>query len=118
MPDPILDFKNLTPPALATPCGTGQHLVHPGETCAELDARQVELRARLDEFIHAAFDLADERWITGCGTGETRGFLSHEEHEPTPVDRALELLAPHLADVALYRPRVRAMGILPAARRR
>ncbi|MFE9935882.1 hypothetical protein [Streptomyces hirsutus] len=47
-------------------------------------------------------------WIEGYGTGEMRGLLAAwaERREPTPVERALQILAPHLAREPLYRPGV------------
>ena len=45
-----------------------------------------------------------DRWLLGNGTGEPRGILAlaAEPAEPTPVERALALLDPHLRACPLY----------------
>lgn len=41
--------------------------------------------------------------VDGYGTGEPRGLLSSVTRLPTPMERALSILAPHLAREPLYR---------------
>jgi hypothetical protein len=41
--------------------------------------------------------------IEGYGAGEMRGLLSSVTRLPTPMERALSILAPHLAREPLYR---------------
>ncbi|WP_345624522.1 hypothetical protein [Streptomyces ziwulingensis] len=44
----------------------------------------------------------DDRFIFGYGTGEPLGFLA-PDRPPTPAEKAMAILAPHLADEPLYR---------------
>ena len=41
--------------------------------------------------------------IEGYGTGEIRGLLESVTRLPTPAERALSILRPHLARCPLYR---------------
>ena len=72
------------------------------------------------QHLNSCDDAADERqlWqvinerfaealVTGNGTGQIVGFLAMADApEPTPVERALAILAPHLRREPLYRPTV------------
>ena len=131
MPESELHVRVLTPPRPVVLCGSGQHFAHPGETCEEIDELQAAFRAYLERSLREAYTEAqaeaervfDQRFITGKGTGEPRGFLSAElisvpyplsdaeieDHgivvglpEPTPVERALAILDPHLRACPLY----------------
>jgi hypothetical protein len=112
MPEPELHVRDLTPPMPATVCDSGRHPAHPGETCEEIDELQAVFRAYLERSLAAAYASAmaetdamlDRFLISGDSTGEMRGFLNPVEREPTPAERALAILAPHLDDVPLYRP--------------
>jgi hypothetical protein len=55
---------------------------------------------------HAAAIAAVEREVvTGNGTGEPRGIFAWLPREPTPAERAVEILAPELRWCPLYKPR-------------
>ncbi|MCC9154885.1 hypothetical protein LZP81_30905 [Streptomyces parvulus] len=45
----------------------------------------------------------DDPVIAGYGAGEMRGLLEYATRVPTPVERALSILRPHLARCPLYR---------------
>jgi hypothetical protein len=46
-----------------------------------------------------------DNWLEGNGTGEMRGLIAMfaEPYEPTPIQRALDILRPHLTTVPRYR---------------
>ncbi|WP_097922078.1 DUF6085 family protein [Streptomyces sp. wa1063] len=81
------------------PCPEGRHNHHhPGDTCDDADAF---ITAR-DQLFAAA--LADV-WLHGNGTGAALGLLpttGSPPAEPTPEQRALDILRPHLATEPLY----------------
>lgn len=124
MPEPELTVRNLTPPVPVTVCESGRHITHSGDTCEDVDALQAAFRAYFTRVMAEAFEEAEQVWLHGNGAGEMRGVLTAEkiripyplseaeiadhgiivEHEPTPVERAFAILAPHLDDVPLYRP--------------
>lgn len=58
---------------------------------------------QIDGAFMAALHKAIDATVTGNGTGEPRGFFGPALHEPTPAERAFAVLAPHLADIPLYR---------------
>lgn len=52
---------------------------------------------------NVSIDYDPPDWIEGYGTGEMRGVLSMATRVPTPEERALSILRPHLARCPLYR---------------
>ena len=133
MDEPKLTVRDLTPPRPVVVCDSGRHFAHPGETCAELDELAAAFEAYLERSLRQAYAEAgaeaqrvfDQRYITGNGTGEPRGFLTAKrisipyplsdaevadhgfivgepEPEPTPAERALAILDPHLRACPLY----------------
>lgn len=68
----------------------------------EVMAAQDRAREAADKFISGLMDEFDSRWITGNGTGEPLGFLA-PDRQPTPAEKAMAILAPHLVDEPLYR---------------
>lgn len=112
MSEPELHVRDFTPPMLAAVCDSGRHHAHPGETCEEIDELQAAFRAYLERALAAAYasaiaetDAALDRFlISGEGSGECRGFLPRQDvPEPTPVERALAILDPHLRACPLYK---------------
>ncbi|MFJ4837144.1 hypothetical protein [Streptomyces sp. NPDC088746] len=81
-------------------CSEGRHFPpHPGDTCDEVDAF---ITAR-DQWITSVLT---DRWLYGDGTGAPLGLVAAADTrvpEPTPVERALAILRPHLAAESLYR---------------
>lgn len=65
---------------------------------ADIAAAQQAAREAVEQFM----DALDDRFITGYGTGEPLGFIA-SDRPPTPAEKAMEILAPHLADDPLYR---------------
>ncbi|KND29877.1 hypothetical protein [Streptomyces stelliscabiei] len=55
------------------------------------------------------------QFLDGFDTWEPRGLLASltEPYRPTPIERALEILGPHLAREPLYQPKVRMGHWLP-----
>jgi hypothetical protein len=104
VPEPELHIRDLTPPLLAVVCDSGRHIVHPGETCEDIDELQAVFRVYFEQAYAAAFAEADRLLITGGGTGEPLGFLAPALREPTPAERAFAILAPHLDNEPLYQP--------------
>jgi hypothetical protein len=131
MPEPELHVRDLTP--LVPVCESGRHSAHPGETCEEIDELQAVFRRYLERSLRQAYATAaaeadrmfDQRFLTGYGTGEMRGFLAAEQinawypisveemadhgitptaPEPTPVERALAILDPELKKLPGYIP--------------
>ena len=111
MPESELHVRGLALPRPVVLCDYGQHFAHSGETCEEIDELQAAFRAYLERSLQQAYEEAeaeaarvfDQRFINGAGTGEPRGFLSMvEAPKPTPVERALALLDPHLRACPLY----------------
>lgn len=80
-------------------CESGQHVMHPQETCEEYEAFSAHVRV----FFADVFAEADRRLITGDGTGAPLGVLATPPpREPTPMDRALDILEPQLRACPLY----------------
>jgi hypothetical protein len=80
-------------------CETGQHVMHPTETCEEYEAFSAHVRA----FFADTFAEADRLLIHGNGTGEPRGILATPPpREPTPLERALDILDAELRACPLY----------------
>lgn len=65
---------------------------------ADIAAAQEAAREAFEQFM----DALDDRFITGNGTGELLGFLG-SDRPPTPAEKAMAILAPHLVDEPLYR---------------
>lgn len=103
MPEPELHVRNLAPPFPVTVCESGRHIAHPGDTCEETDELQAAFRAYFERALAEAYANAEQLWLYGNGTGEPRGFLAGAEREPTPVERALAILDPHLRTCPLYK---------------
>jgi hypothetical protein len=95
-------------------CPGGIHPQHPGSTCEE----QEELSKAFQDFIERLFtavyvqaarryEEATARFLEGLDGWEPRGLLASlaEPVEPTPIERALQILEPYLAREPLYRPR-------------
>ncbi|NUS26082.1 MAG: hypothetical protein HOV92_17920 [Streptomyces sp.] len=123
MPEPELHVRDLTPPIPVVVCDSGRHFAHPGETCEEIDELQALFRAYLERAAAEAWAEVERRLVYGEGTGEPRGFLSADqisipyplsdaevadhgiivgEPGPSPVERALAILDPHLRACPLY----------------
>lgn len=101
MPEPELHVRSIA--HYGPVCESGRHFMHPMETCEEWEAYAAAARALYERAMAAAFAEADRLLITGNGTGEMQGFRVREpEHEPTPAERALAILEPHLSAIALY----------------
>jgi hypothetical protein len=83
-------------------CETGRHYPpHPGDTCDEIDEWIALRDAWLEQHIGAAFDRA----FDGDHDGAMTGLIAMADApEPTPMERALAILAPHLRREPLYRP--------------
>ena len=69
---------------------------------AEAMAAQDCLREASERFINDLMDDFDARWITGNGSGGPRGFIAIDHQPPTPTERAMAILAPHLAREPRY----------------
>lgn len=103
---PVVKYGSLVPA-----CAEGRHFPpHPGETCDEVDAlitaRDQWITSVMADAYHASETQFIKTVITGDGTGEPRGLLANVPHQPdhpTPVQRALDILRPHLATEPLYR---------------
>lgn len=84
-------------------CESGQHTMHPLETCEDYEAFSAHVRAFFANAFAEAYAETDRRLITGNGTGEPLGILATPPpREPTPMERALDLLAPELRACPLY----------------
>ncbi|MER5584078.1 hypothetical protein ABT090_20900 [Streptomyces asoensis] len=83
-------------------CDSGRHTPHGGDTCEEADDFIAALDRYVSELASQALDLS----INGSGSLQIRGLLPllRKVHEPTPTERALDILAPHLRNEPLYRP--------------
>ncbi|MEW2164371.1 hypothetical protein AB0912_15465 [Streptomyces sp. NPDC007084] len=80
---------------LVPACPSGRHVVHPLVECDEIDL----LSAAFAEMYEAALTQS----IDGNGTGASLGILAtHSSREPTPMDRALDILDPELRRCPLY----------------
>ncbi|MGW3135932.1 hypothetical protein [Streptomyces sp. NPDC001139] len=104
MSEPELHVRDLTPRVRAVLCGSGRHVAHPGDTCKEFDELQAAFRAYFERALADAYAEAERLWLTGSSTGEARGFLAGTGLTPTPMQRALAILDPHLRACPLYRP--------------
>lgn len=98
--DPVVPDLTVTKLAHWAPaCDGGRHYPpHPGDTCDEADT----LITARDQLIADA--LADA-WLHGSGTGAVLGLLPTADQtpaEPTPEQRALTILRPHLTTEPLY----------------
>ena len=86
-------------------CETGRHIPpHPGDTCDEIDEWIAVRDAWLTQYMQTAFDLALTGDFDGAMTG-LLGMTGQLAAEPTPVEKALAILAPHLGREPLYQPR-------------
>lgn len=95
---------------LVPACSEGRHYPpHPGDTCDEVDAFITARDQWIVDTLTAQTlygEALTELMITGEGTGEPLGLLAtipSQPDQPTPAQRALEILRPHLADEPLYR---------------
>ncbi|MFE6931781.1 hypothetical protein ACFVDT_07090 [Streptomyces sp. NPDC057699] len=95
----------------APACAEGRHFPpHPGDTCDEADAFITARDQWITTVMADAYRAYDTRFtetlITGHGTGEPLGLLTGtpiQPDQPTAVQRALDILRPHLAVESLYR---------------
>ncbi|SCK20249.1 hypothetical protein YUYDRAFT_02107 [Streptomyces sp. ScaeMP-e48] len=99
--EPVLPDLTVTKLARWAPaCPEGRHYPpHPGDTCDEVDASIVAAR---DQRIA---DVLTDRWLYGDGAGSPLGLLTTADTTPsvpTPEQRALGILRPHLATEPLY----------------
>lgn len=97
-------------------CPSGRHRCHPGDTCEEHEELAQSFQDFLDRLLTAAYAQAARRYqaameqlLDGFATWEPQGLLASlaEPYEPTPIERALQILEPHLAREPLYQPKVR-----------
>lgn len=58
---------------------------------------------QIDGAFMAALHKTIDATVTGNGTGEPRGFLTREQREPTPAERAIAILGPELRRCPLYK---------------
>ena len=95
-----LRVKRIVPRGLA--CDGGRHYPpHPGDTCDEIDEWIAVRDAWLEQSLQTAFDRA----LLGDFDGAMTGLLGMDiDAEPTPVEKALAILAPHLGREPLYQP--------------
>ena len=100
-------------------CPSGRHRYHPGYNCEEHE----ELSKAFQDFYERLFaealaqaaqrvrryQEAMDRFLEGLNAWEPRGLLGSliELPEPTPIERALQILAPHLVHEPLYQPKAR-----------
>lgn len=105
-------------------CPSGRHRYHPGDTCDEHEALTQSFQDYLERLFTAAYAQAARRceaamaqFIDGLATWEPQGLLASlaEPYAPTPIERALEILGPHLAREPLYQPKSRLGHWLPDA---
>ncbi|MEH0431253.1 hypothetical protein QBB34_33985 [Streptomyces stelliscabiei] len=93
-------------------CPGGVHQQHPGYTCEEHEALAASFQDLLESLITDAYAQAARRaqdvlaeFLAGVETWEPRGLTSlGEQVDPTPIERALQILAPHLARIPPYQP--------------
>lgn len=93
--------RDLTPPWPVALCEFRQHVAHPGETCEEVEANAAWLRDWCARQFEAAMQEAVRGTVYGRDSGEPLGLLV--PGEPTPAERALAILQPHLDREPLYR---------------
>ncbi|MDX3294643.1 hypothetical protein PV569_13095 [Streptomyces scabiei] len=109
-------------------CPAGVHLQHPDLTCGEHEELSRSFQNYLghliaESFAQAAEDVRrflerqEEQWLAGLRDWQPRGLLASlaDPREPTPIERALEILAPHLARISLYQPKARMGHWFPVA---
>ncbi|MBP5922154.1 MULTISPECIES: hypothetical protein [Streptomyces] len=106
-------------------CPSGRHRFHPGYTCDEHEELSQHFQDFIERLVAAAYAHAEEaarryqdslaQFLDGFDTWEPRGLLASltEPYSPTPIERALEILGPHLAREPLYQPKVRMGHWLP-----
>ena len=97
MTEPELHIERITKTAPA--CESGRHLAHPFMECDEVDLLGARFTELYEQVMAEAYA---EVLVHGDGTGELRGFLAGAERGPTPVERALAILDPHLRACPLY----------------
>lgn len=100
----------------APACPAGIHLPHPDLTCEEHEELSQSFRDFLDRLFAAVREQAQQaarrraeamaQFLDGWEPRGPLGSLA-EPAEPTPIERALQILAPHLAHEPLYQPRFR-----------
>lgn len=102
-------------------CPSGRHHCHPGDTCDEHEALAQSFQDFLERLFATAYAQAEQtataQFIDGFATWEPEGLLASliEPYRPTPIERALEILGPHLAREPLYQPKWRMGHWLPDA---
>lgn len=93
----------------ANACESGRHFLHPSETCEEWEQLAAAFTAwferALADGLSQAHAAAEHDLVHGHGLGEIRGVIGlAARSEPTPLDRALEILGPELQHCPLYQP--------------
>ncbi|MGY5048271.1 hypothetical protein ACWDE0_21965 [Streptomyces sp. 900105755] len=102
MPEPELHVQQITKTAAA--CESGRHLVHPFLECDEIDLLSAAFMEMIESACADAFTAADQLTIVSNSTAEPIPvFGGPERAEPSPVERALAILDPHLRACPLYR---------------
>ena len=108
-------------------CPAGVHLQHPDLTCEEHEELSQSFRHFLERLVAEAFARAEEdvrrfleyqeRMLADLRDWEPRGLLASlvDPGGPTPIERALQILEPHLAREPLYQPKWRMGHWLPHA---
>jgi hypothetical protein len=100
-------------------CPSGRHRYHPGDTCGEHEAIAQSFQDFLERLFAAAYAQAEQtamdQFIDGFATWEPQRLLASliKPYRPTPIERALEILGPHLAREPLYQPKARVGHWLP-----
>ncbi|MFI6251483.1 hypothetical protein [Streptomyces sp. NPDC051016] len=117
MDEPELHVRDLTPPRYVPACESGRHPIHPFLECDEIDVlaaafnEMIEgafaeafaaVEAGVDGFVMSALHQAVEATVNGSRSGDVIGFRAVDPAEPTPVERALAILDPHLRACPLY----------------
>lgn len=90
-------------------CESGRHFPHPGETCEEWEQLKTAFLALYERALAAglaqAHGAAEHDLVHGHGLGEVRGVIGiATRSQPTPLERALEILGPDLERCPLYQP--------------
>ena len=104
--EPHLNAKTIGP--YGPTCDTGRHTMpHPDHTCDEAD-QWITLRDQiLKDFIQQAFERVTEPAMEAARIGTTAVAAALADPIPPPertdVQRALDILGPHLAWQPLYR---------------
>jgi hypothetical protein len=121
-----LEFSVKTPSNGVPTCPSGRHPQHTPDTCEEHEELTQAFHGFIELLFAAAFAQAEQaarryqqalaEAFAGIDTWEPRGLSAWltEPEQPTPIERALQILAPHLAHEPLYQPNHRWLRAAPA----